>query len=160
MEKIAVDELLNKWCLRVKRSQFAHRFAAKELSKIHLLLGLSAVIIATTTGTAIFASFEKGLPDYGRILTGVLSLTAALLSALQTFLRLDERSGKHQRADASYSAIRQKIEQYQAIQHISSDGQKNIQDFLDSLREEMDALAKDSPIVPERYWKKARAVLA
>jgi hypothetical protein len=155
-----VDELLDKWYLRIKRYQFAHRFASKGLSKLYLILGVLSVLFATMTGTAIFASLEKDLPGYGKILTGLLSLLAALLSALQTFLQLDERSEMHQRADANYSSIRQKIEQHQAIRFRESVEQESLQEFLDIIRQEMDVLARDSPLVPERYWHKARIVLA
>lgn len=160
MRKEVVDELLYKWCSRVKRSQFAHRFTAKGLSGLHLILGISAVVMATVTGTAIFASLETGLPGYGRILTGLLSLAAALLSALQTFLRLDERSKMHQRADASYSAIRQRIEQYQAIRHEKGYEAEDLEGFLALVGREMSTLSKDAPLVPERYWQKARMLLA
>lgn len=156
----AVDELLNKWCLRVKRSQLAHRFAAKQLSKFHVLLGGSAAVLSTITGTSIFASLEKGLSGYGRIVVGVTSLLAALLSALQTFLRLDENSNKHQKADAGYSAIRQQIEQYRVTQYQTSNQTTNADEFLNSIRQQMEELAEDSPIVPERHWHKARTVLS
>jgi hypothetical protein len=160
LDEQAVDALLNKWCMRVKRSQLAHRFAAKQLNKFHLLLGGSAAVLSTITGTSIFASLEKGLSGYGRIVVGVTSLLAALLSALQTFLRLDESSNKHQKADAGYSAIRQQIEQYRVTQYQTSNQVKDVDEFLNSIRQQMEELTADSPIVHERYWQKARVVLA
>lgn len=160
LDEKAVDELLNKWCLRVKRSQLAHRFAAKQLNKLHLFLGSSAAVLSTITGTSIFASLEKGLSGYGKIVVGVTSLLAALLSALQTFLRLDESSNKHQKADAGYSAIRQQIEQYKITRYQTSNNTEDVDEFLNSVRKQMQELAEDSPVVHEQYWQKARAVIA
>lgn len=159
MDKQAIDELLQNWYFRAKRSQLAHRFAAKELSRLHLLMGALAVVLSTIAGTSIFASLEKELSGYGRIVVGILSLVVALLSGLQTFLRLDDLSSKHQRADASFSAIRGQIEQYRAIRRGQLDEIEETETFVDSIRQKMEDLSNDSPLVPEKYWQKARAII-
>lgn len=155
-DKQTLDSLLQRWHTRLKRSQLAHRFAAKGYSSFHILLGVSTIALATSTGTSLFMSLEKGLTGHGKIIMGMLSITAALLTALQTFLRLDERASKHQKADASYGTIRQKIEQNQVIREGLLENQD---DFLNNMRFEMETLAKESPIVSERYWRKARAIM-
>lgn len=154
------DSLLQKWSLRVKRFQLAHRFASKELMRTYVLLGTASIALSTIASTSIFASLETVWSGHGRIVVGLMSLTVALLSGLQTFLRLEDLSGKHQRADASYSSIRQRIEQFQAIDFNFNklDDVEKTEKFLDEIRQDMSMLSKDSPLVPERHWQKARAV--
>ncbi len=156
MQENLPDILLRQWALRLKRAQLAHRFAAKGYSTLHLWMGIPAVVLATVVATSVFASWEGQLEGYGRILTGMLSVGAAIFAALQTFLRFEEKSEKHQMTDARYGAIRQKIEQTQAFMRMHHE---DLDDFYHKIRREIEELSKEALIVPERFWQQARRVM-
>ena len=156
MEEMSSSFLLEKWSLRIKRAQLAHRFAAKGYAHLHLWLGVPAIGLSALVATSVFASLENQLGAYGWIITGMLSVAATILVALQTFLRFEELSSKHQAADARYGAIRQNIEQLQAF---SNKEEGSLINECDRIRLELEDLMKEVPMVPERYWQQARAVL-
>jgi hypothetical protein len=156
MEEMSSSALLEKWSLRIKRAQLAHRFAAKGYAHLHLWLGVPAIGLSALVATSVFASLQDKLGAYGWIITGMLSVGATILVALQTFLRFEELSSKHQAADARYGAIRQNIEQLQAF---SEEDQASMANACDRIRLAMENLMEEIPMVPERYWQQARAVL-
>lgn len=153
MGNITQEKLFNKWIHRVKRTQLAHRFAAKGTSRAHLCIGIPAAAISALVATSVFASWEEGLLGYGRIITGMLSISSAILISLQTFLRLEEQSSKHQLTDARYGTIRQKMEHRIAFPTVNN---SELDIFCAEVTEELDDLARKSPVVAERYWRKAR----
>ncbi len=78
--------LIADWFRRVRESQHAHYACANHFSRLNFLLGIPTIVITSLVGTAVFVSLEKQeLADY-RILVGLLSMLAAVLASLQTFL--------------------------------------------------------------------------
>ncbi len=157
MEEITPENLLREWCIRIKRAQLAHRFAAKGYNNLHLWMGIPAVALSTLVATSVFASLEEQLEGYGRIIIGMLSVFAAILAALQTFLHFKELSDKHQITDAKYGTIKLKIEQMQVLM---IEDKKELKVFFHQVRREIENLAKQAPIIPEKFWQEARAVIA
>lgn len=153
-DKAAV--LLETWRMRVKRHQLAHRFAAKGYGALHLRMGVPAIGLSSFVGAFVFASYEAGLSDYVKLSVGLASVAAAILTALQTFLRFDELSNKHQRADAGFGEIRHRIEHRQAL---NLPGDNNQREFFSGLESALSKLANESPVVPERFWQKARRAM-
>jgi hypothetical protein len=88
------NDLILHWHFRVRRVQFGHYNAARLFSSRHLWLGLPAIILSTAVGTTVFASLQKSVDTtdvaWLRILVGLVSVAAALLVSLQTFLRPSE----------------------------------------------------------------------
>ncbi len=76
----------------------------------HRNFGVIVVIVTAVVGTAVFASLGQ-LPDLRiQLGTGLLSLCAAVLSALQTFLGFSELQTQHKRAGDGYSISRRNFE--------------------------------------------------
>lgn len=141
--------LLEEWLERAKQSQHAHRFAAKIFSHRNLYLGIISVVLSTIVGTSVFASLSKQVDVSIQILVGILSMLAAVFSALNTFLRYGEISTKHAKAAAKYGSICRLIELQLA------NGYQTITfEQLNILRCNLDKLASESPTVPEKYRNK------
>lgn len=141
--------LLEEWLERAKQSQQAHRFAAKEFSHMNLYLGIISIVLSTIVGTSVFATLSKQIDVGIQILVGMLSVLAAVFSALNTFLRYGEVSSKHAKAASTYGSVCRMIELQLA------NGIQNINfEQLDILRCNLDKLADDSPTVPEKFRKK------
>ena len=71
------------------------------------LLGIPSVVLSAAVGTTLFATLGRnGASANLRIAAGLVSLFAAVLVALQTFLGLAELADKHRSAASTYGAIR------------------------------------------------------
>ena len=62
------------------------------------LIGIPTTMLSTVVGTAVFTSWQQNtqLSDQAKAWLAGLSITAALLTALQAFFRLSERAARHQ----------------------------------------------------------------
>jgi hypothetical protein len=122
------------------------------------LLGIPAVVLSTTAGTTIFATLES-VPDLRiRITVGLLSVAAAVLVSLQTFLRYAERAERHKSAAVRYGILRREAEE--ALAHCSA-GEPCPREFFEKVRQRWDAVDQESPTVPPSIYKRTeRLVLA
>jgi hypothetical protein len=149
------EELLTSWHRRLRETQFCHYEAAKPLAHANYWLGVPVVILTTFVGTSVFATLEKQVELRIRILIGIVSVGAAVLASLQTFLRLSERAEKHRTVAAHAGSVRREIEQLLAIQSKETITQEK----LDRLRAEIDKIAEDAPSVRDRTWARAKKML-
>ncbi len=146
-----IDELLEDWRRRARESQHAHYETAKHFSRLNYMFGVLVVIATTVVGTSIFATLQEQGMLLLRVILGFISVAAAVLAALQTFLRYAERSEKHRAAGAAFGAIRRELEQMKA----QPEGQQgDLKTFLDSVRERFDSLAQQTPEIPAFMWEK------
>ncbi|MEP6742077.1 MAG: SLATT domain-containing protein [bacterium] len=144
-----VNQLLADWHQRVYAAQSAHYASADLFRKLNYAIGVPAVIFATVVGTAIFAGLEKDSPR--ALAVAIVSILAAVLAGLQTFLRFSERAAQHATAADWYSAIRREIEQ---ILHLPIDCRGKAKDCLDEVRKEMNRAVQDAPELSTRFWQR------
>ena len=144
-----VQTLLEDWHHRVYAAQAAHYASADLFRTLNYLVGVPAVIFSSVVGTALFVGLEKDSPR--TLMVGSISILAAVLAALQTFLRFAERASLHATAADWYSAIRRDIEE---ILHLPVADRGIPKDRLDEVRKEMNRAAQDSPELSGRYWKR------
>jgi len=78
----------------------------------HFWLGIPAVILSTVVGTAVFATLEnQSVGITARVIIALVSIAAAVLAGLQTFLRMSETAAAHGQAGDWYASIKRDIEQ-------------------------------------------------
>jgi hypothetical protein len=144
-----VSELLLDWHNRVYAAQSAHYAAAQLFRRLNYLVGIPAVISASIVGTAIFAGLKE---DSSRaLLVACISILAAVLAGLQTFLRFSERAANHATAADWFSAVRRDIEE---ILHLPEHCRGQARDCLDKVRKEMNRVSQDSPELSVRFWNR------
>jgi hypothetical protein len=87
-----IDTLATDWFRRCRESQRVHYEYGSSLEKRNYWLGVPTIILSTAVGTAVFASIESSTASakYG-LWCGLVSMAAAILAALQTFLNLPLR---------------------------------------------------------------------
>ena len=147
------QRVLDGWYRRARASQFAHYTAASRYAILNRLLGIPSIALSAAAGTALFASLQKDTASVGlRLALGLVSVLAAVLAALQTFLAFGERADKHRGAGSTYGAIRREIEQLHAVPPRTANG---VEAVMTRLRERLDAAAEKAPDVPDRTWIKA-----
>ena len=144
-----VAELLENWHKRVYAAQSAHYAASDMFRLLNYFVGVPAVVFASIVGTAIFADLANDRPR--ALAVGAISILAAVLAALQTFLRFSERAAQHATAADWYSAIRRDIEE---TLHLPVESRGNAKERLDNVRKEMNRVAQDAPELSVRLWKR------
>jgi hypothetical protein len=139
--------LLEDWHRRVTTAQFGHQRQADRFRVLSLVVGIPVVVLTTLVGTSAFAAVTHGASKTARLLVGVVSILAAVLASIQTFLGYGQSAERHRIAGARYASLRRSTEDALG-RHDPS--------FLDRLRTEMDKVGAASPQIGRRIWKKAQ----
>jgi hypothetical protein len=149
-----VVELLDDWDKRAAASSEAHYALAGRLAGRNIRLGVPVVALTTIIGTSVFATLQEDVTVVGRLAVGVVSVLAAVLASVQTFLRFAERSEQHRAAAEAWAAIRREIRQKRALhpEYEAARGDPNM--YLDGLRKRIDHVSRQSPEMGEKIWAK------
>jgi len=142
-----VAEILQDWHQRCYAAQSAHYASADRCRRLNYIIGVPAIVFASVVGTTIFAGLERDSPR--ALAVASISILAAVLTGLQTFLRFSERAAQHAKAADWYSAIRRDIEQ---TLHLPVEFRGAAKDCLDKVRKEMNRLGQDAPELSIRSW--------
>jgi hypothetical protein len=142
-----VESLLLRWLKRTRESSFVHYIAEERYRQLHYAIGVPAAILAAGVGTSVFVTLEKTTDTQIKILIGMVSILAAILTGLQTFLRYSERADRHRKAASDYSSIRREIEQTLVFAHAPHD--------VDHIRKRIDDITSGAPNVTPRMWATA-----
>lgn len=140
-----MEQLLRDWRNRVYAAQAAYYEEAERLRYRNYQIGIPVVFVSSMVGTAVFADWIKY-----RWWIGSVSILAAILSSLQTFLKLGESASLHGAAADWFAAIRRDIEEVLVLPPELRGGPK---DCLDSIRQEMNKAGQKSPELSERLWR-------
>ena len=148
--------LLKRWHFRTDRMQNAYYIAARRCGKYHMWLGIPAVLLSTIVGTSMFASLAKlpiepSIQLWVQIATGLLSVAAAALAGLQTFLKYSEQAERHRVAGAKFANLKHRIELLLAF---PSAMPEPLRTQLAAIEDEWNRIRQDSPNLPDRLWRK------
>ncbi len=148
-----VERLYESWHRRVAAAEAGHRMMADRLRRRYSWLGLPVVVFTTVVGTSAFASLQDH--EVGafwlRFSVGAVSILAAALSSLQTFLGYAQRSEGHRIGAVRYEDLRRDMAETRALPREARD---DAQRELDSVRQRMDRYGKESPLIGEKAWAK------
>lgn len=139
-------DVLQRWLKRSRESQLSHQLMAERLSSVHRWLGMLTIAITAGAGaTTLLAT----LGDVSKVVIGLLTLLAAILSSLQTFLKLEDRTNLHRISGAGYGQVRRKLELAMTLEN----PEKEIR--LKETEAELNKLATESPSVSKRIFDAA-----
>lgn len=150
-------ELLRGWLLHAHKGRDRHDVAARRYEGRRSIFGVPTIALSTIVGTAVFATLEKQaetkVHTWVHVLVGLLSVAAAVLSALQTFFEYPERAERHRKAGVRYKAIIRELEEALAPDSpMTRDAA-----WLDTVRERLDALEESAPVVPPGIYDEVEA---
>lgn len=146
-----VETLAKDWFRRCRESQMAHYEYGSKLERRHLFFGIPAIILSTIVGTTVFGAWEESAEQgWIRILIGLISMLAACVTALQTFLNLSDRAVKHKSAGASYGSIRRELELLKTMPPAT---EQEMRILFEEIKRKMDELAERSPSIPSAFKK-------
>lgn len=148
--------LMQAWLRRARESQLGHYEMAMMLERRGHWLGVPVIVISGVVGTSVFASVAaEAVSVPVALMVGALSVTAAILSSLQTFFKFAERAEKHKTFGARYGAIRRELESMYAAGTATQEPQ-----YLAVVREKLDLLAQEAPAVAPAVHARAQRALA
>jgi hypothetical protein len=148
------NELLRGWLLHAHKGRDRHDLAARSCDHRRYLLGIPATIISAIVGTTTFAALQKSPDQSIQLMVGVLAIIAAILTTLQAFLDLGARSERHRIAAVRYKAVIRQLEQL-GIGTIQ--GKPLNAPELTELRQRLDGLEEEMPVVPPRIYDRIEA---
>lgn len=159
---IKPEELIAHWRFRAHRMQLAYFECERVYSKYNLLLGWPTIICSTIVGSTVFAALSKGSDGKDdinliiKIAAGFLSVTAAVLAALQTFLKYSDLSEKHRIAGGKFANLKQRIE---IIAAFPPNSEEELKVKLTEIEDRWSKLRDESPSIPSRIWNQISKVL-
>ena len=136
----------------------AHHMAAERASRKHIWFGVPVVIFSSIVATSIFGSISETPPSTTwQIITGFVALTAAVLSALQTFFRFAEQSQMHLAAAANFLSMRRKLDVFLARNRNSDESsQEEMLQELEHMLEELENIGRTAPVVSNALYNQAK----
>jgi len=141
-------ELLKEWHLRATAAQFGHQTKAQRSRRINLFLGIPVVALTTIVGTSVFAALGENPGNGVKILAGTVTILAAALAAIQTFLAYAQVTENHRVAASRYATTRRHIELAIAREDANA---------IDRIRSEMDKASTGSHPIGDKVWESSLA---
>lgn len=151
-----VLDLLRDWQARASFSSETHFGLATRLAEANIRFGMPVVVLTTFVGTSVFATLGRNVELWLRIAVGMISVLAAVLASLQTFLRFGERAEKHRFAAEKWASIRREIDQMLALHPTYLASRGDPKQYLDDLRARMDEIAERSPEMGVQGLRRSR----
>lgn len=103
--------LLEVWYRRAEACHKCHFLASHRYARYNYTIGIPAIVFTTAVGTSLFASLSmKSIAVIATVIVGTVSMVAAILSSLQTFLGFSERADRHRDAGVKYGTMGRKME--------------------------------------------------
>ncbi len=150
-------ELLRGWLLHAHKGRDRHDTAARRFEGRRYLFGVPTIVLSAVVGTSVFSSLGRGTGIVLSVIVGLLSVTATVLAALQTFLDYPGRAGRHRATGAKYKAIIRELEQVLTgpTAAASMDEAR-----LATLRARLDTLEEEAPVVAPRIYDQVERTYA
>lgn len=138
----AINELLTGWLIHSHKARDRHDEASRRYAKGQFALGIPSLIVSTVVGTSVFAALSS--KEVPALWVALLSIVAAVLAALQTFMDFGGRSDKHRNAAVKYKSSIRLLEE--AIVELRQ-GKELTKDEIDAMRTLIDGLEEGAPVV-------------
>ncbi len=146
-------DVIRNWRFRADRVQQAHYMAGRRYEHFHRYLGAPTAALMAIVGTTLFSNISEdasGLSVGVQVSIGLISVLAAVLSGLQTFLGFAELGEKHRIAGARYANLKQRLELLECYEGT------DVQDKLAAIENDWTALREESPNLPQAIWQRIK----
>ena len=152
MEKVIEkqEDLLKRWTNGIRLMNVGHYQAAKYYRRLHLILGIPVIILTTFIGTSLTFMTVSTQKSYLGALISSLSIVAAILAGLQTFLRFAEHAQRHHVAAVKYGELRREIQELLSFRLEDVD---EIKESMEKIRRKWDLLEPEAHTLPDRFLK-------
>jgi hypothetical protein len=139
---------LLKWRARYKRAQLAHNYTAISYGRYHIAIGITLIVLTTAASVLTFAKPS----DCWAWIPIVVSVSATILAAFQTFMKFSEQTEIHRVAARRYGELKKEVEY---ILNFTPDI-SNFPEITNEIRKKENEIAQESPNAISNNWKKAK----
>src|SRR5439155_18704579 len=94
------DELLRGWLVHAHKCRDRNDLAARRCDTLRYTIGVPTITLSAVVGTSVFSALGQNPEQLLKLLVGILSVTAAVFAALQTFMDYPARAERHRAAAA------------------------------------------------------------
>jgi hypothetical protein len=141
----------DQWDNGARIRNIAHQRAADYYNSRARALGLVVTIFTVIVGTSIFGSLSVSNNQDILIVVGLISLVAAILSGVNTFLNYSQLAAKHMEVGLAFGELRRRIDVIDCLESDDATIEKN----LTEIEEKYDAILKGSVEPPTRFIDEA-----
>lgn len=134
----------------------AHYKAAENLDRGRRRIGFPAAVLSGLVGTSIFATITINPALWAKVVAGLVSLVASLLSSMQTFFGYADRSREHRIAGAAYAKLRREFDGFLLRLPTDTNRERSLE-YLAQLRSRLSELGDSSPLLPPGVYEAAVA---
>ena len=158
------DDLLKKakdYRWYAQKASNSHYDMAERAKIRHKRLGIPVTVLTAIVGTAIFATLSSQTHNLRiQIATGLLSLTATVLAALQTFLNYSDQSAQHKSAAVKFEAIQHRLDIF-ILKLAAGDLQRDaaLKEF-EEIGQTLHDISAQAPTVPDSIYDAAHPIRA
>ena len=135
---------MNDWWRRSREAQWAHYATGRSFTRSHYIIGIPLVLLTAFSGTSVFYVMTTSPNRNLGFVVATMSVIAAILGGLQTFLRWSDQAAAHRAAAVEYSAIRRYLEEVIATCLLNGAHDETV------LRDRFDDMTKSSPPLSAR----------
>jgi ABC-type multidrug transport system fused ATPase/permease subunit len=147
-------KLLDNWYRRIRRAQRGHYVDAARLKNKNLYFGIPVVILSTVVGAFSFIETkEANMTISIGLAVGFLSISAAVLASLQTFLNFSEKSQQHLVAARQLSSLKKEIEENRIL---NAHDEKKIDEFINYTRSTWNEITNEAPLISTKVFEKMK----
>ena len=151
---VETSALLNQWINAARIEHIGHSRAAAYFDRMHIAVGLPVTILAAAVGTSVFTALAGSENKWVLVVTGLASMAAAVLAALQTFLNYSERAASHASAAARYGFLRRRLEMMTLTGTPMSPAEAS------SIEDDWKQLDEAAPVLSQRFHDEALKIAA
>jgi len=143
---------------QARRKAYCHFLMAESAGSKNLKLGVFVTLFSTVVGTTIFAAMaEKDNVLWIQLVTGLMSLTAAVLAGFQTFFHFNENALINKTAATSYERVARRLDIF-LLTYLPATGHRaeGLAEYK-SIEDDLQKVKESSPTVPNAVYNKAVA---
>lgn len=137
------DELARQWLNGLRISHMCHARMTSRYEHRGRAFSVLVVVLSAVVGTAIFSSMSQSPANWAKLVTGGLSVLAAVCAGMNTALRYPELAERHRESGVAYGELRRRFEQ-----RLSHEGAT--EDLLSTTRADWDRIDASAPGIPRK----------
>ena len=154
--KLEGELLMMDWFRRVRESQRAHYVCGTRYGNFNRLLGIPTIVLSAIVGTTVFSMLNQTASTRMKVMLGGLSVAAAVLASLQTFMSFGALADRHRLTASKCGAIRRKLEM---LKTFPPGDEVELRRRFEEIEKDLDDLTEHAPHVPSRLRASINAEL-
>lgn len=150
-------DLLRRWMRQALTRAVAQQRTASRYRRYNLVLGILVTALAALGGTGVVATLAAKTDPVSTVVAGLLSVLAAILSAIHTYLRLGESYEAYRAGAAQFGGLQRRLE---VAVTLYDEGSRYTKSELEAFSAELEQLDKGTRQVPDSIYNRVEKELA